>query len=295
MADQAERLRTIIKGATNWDQPVNSLKAVNPARVIAVTSGKGGVGKTNFSVNMGIALAQLGQRVLLVDADLGLANADVVMGVTPKFHLGHVLSGQKQVSEVIQAGPAGIKILAGGSGDYELANLSERDLANCVASLNEIEKDLDFIILDTGAGISNSVLKFVLAAGEVIIITTTEPTSITDAYGIIKVVATTDPNIPLWVVVNMARDTAEAKQVMERLTTVSQRFLGITLANVGFVTWDQTVSKAVKEQRPFIIGHPRSVVAQDIGQIAKNILNRTVNPPKSGAKNFFERLLEKLR
>jgi flagellar biosynthesis protein FlhG len=290
MADQAERLRTIIKDATN-----NSLSSVNPARVIAVTSGKGGVGKTNFSVNVGIALAQLGQRVLLVDADLGLANADVVMGVTPKFHLGHVLSGQKQVSEVIQDGPAGIKILAGGSGDYKLANLGERGLASCIASLTEIEKDLDFIILDTGAGISNSVLKFVLAAGEVIIVTTTEPTSITDAYGIIKVVVTTDPNIPLWVVVNMARDTVEGKQVMERLTTVSKRFLGISLANIGFVTWDQTVSKAVKEQQPFIIGHPRSVVAQDIKQIANNILNRAVNSKKSSAKNFFERLLEKLR
>jgi flagellar biosynthesis protein FlhG len=295
MADQAERLRTIIKSAHTTLQPINSLNSGNPARVIAVTSGKGGVGKTNFSVNVGIALAQLGQRVLLVDADLGLANADVVMGVTPKFHLGHVLSGQKQVNEVIQDGPAGMKILAGGSGDYELANLGERGLASCIASLNEIEKDLDFIILDTGAGISNSVLKFVLAAGEVIIVTTTEPTSITDAYGIIKVVATTDPNILLRVVVNMARDTAEGQQVMERLTAVSKRFLGISLANIGFVTWDQTVSKAVKEQRPFIIGHPRSVAAQDITQIAKNILDRAVNSKKGSAKNFFERLLEKLR
>jgi flagellar biosynthesis protein FlhG len=287
MADQAERLRKIIKGATNRVNPVNL------ARVIAVTSGKGGVGKTNFSVNVGIALAKLGQRVLLVDADLGLANADVVLGVTPKFHLGHVLSGQKQVSEVIQEGPAGIKILAGGSGDYKLANLSERSLESCVSSFNEVQKDLDFIIVDTGAGLSRSVLKFVLAAGEVIIITTTEPTSITDAYGIIKVVATTDPNIPLWVVVNMTRDEAEGRQVMERLTTVSQRFLGIALANIGFITWDQTVSKAVKEQQPFIIGHPRSIVAQDINQIAKNILNRSVNIKNSGAKNFFERLLEK--
>jgi flagellar biosynthesis protein FlhG len=290
MADQAERLRTIIKGSANLEE---SVKPICSARVIAVTSGKGGVGKTNFSVNVGIALAKLGQRVLLVDADLGLANADVVLGVTPKFHLGHVLSGQKQVSEVIQEGPAGLKILAGGSGDYRLANLSERSLQSCVASLNEIEKEVDLIILDTGAGISNSVLKFVLAAGEVIIVTTTEPTSITDAYGIIKVVTTTDPNIRLWVVVNMARDAREGKQVMERLTTVSQRFLGITLANIGFITWDQTVSKAVKEQQPFLIGYPRSAVAQDITRIAKNILNRRADSQNSSSKHFFARLLEK--
>jgi flagellar biosynthesis protein FlhG len=290
MADQAERLRTIIKASANLAQPV---KPVGSARVIAVTSGKGGVGKTNFSVNVGIALAQLGQRVLLVDADLGLANADVVLGVTPKFHLGHVLSGQKQVSEVVQKGPAGLQILAGGSGDYRLANLSERSLQRCVASLSEIEKEVDLIILDTGAGISNSVLKFVLAAEEVIIVTTTEPTSITDAYGIIKVVATTDPNIRLWVVVNMAHNAAEGKQVMERLTTVSQRFLGITLANIGFITWDRTVSKAVREQQPFLIGYPRSAVAKDITRIAQNILNRRVNDQNSSSKHFFIRLLEK--
>jgi flagellar biosynthesis protein FlhG len=292
MADQAERLRTIIKDATNVAQPVNPTRS---ARVIAVTSGKGGVGKTNFSANVGIALAQLGKRVLLVDADLGLANADVVLGVTPKYHLGHVLSGEKKVSEVIQDGPAGLKILAGGSGDYRLANLSESSLESCVTSFNEIEKELDFIILDTGAGISRSVLKFVLAAEEVIVVTTTEPTSITDAYGVIKVIATTDPRIPIWVVVNMARDATEGKQVMERLRTVSQRFLGITLANIGFITWDQTVSKAVKEQQPFLIGHPRSTVAQDIIGIAKNILNRTDNSLNSGAKNFFMRLFEKFR
>jgi flagellar biosynthesis protein FlhG len=292
MADQAERLRTIIKGATKLDQPVNSTAA---ARVIAITSGKGGVGKTNFSVNVGIALAQLGQRVLLIDADLGLANADVILGMTPKYNLGHVLSGEKKVREVIQDGPGGLKVLAGGSGDYWLANLSENSLENCVASLNEIEKELDFIILDTGAGISRSVMKFVLAADEVIIVTTTEPTSITDAYGIIKVVATTDPLVSLWVVVNMARDFTEGRQVMERLTTVSQRFLGITLANIGFITWDQTVSKAVKEQQPFLLGHPRSVAARDIGGIAKNILNRTANPQSSGNKGFFARLFEKYR
>jgi flagellar biosynthesis protein FlhG len=292
MADQAERLRTIIKGATN--QAVGPV-IKSPARVIAVTSGKGGVGKTNFSVNVGIALAKLGQRVLLVDADLGLSNADVILGVVPKFHLGHIISGQKQVSEVIEEGPFGLKILAGGSGDYRLANLSEQSLESCVASWNEFEQDLDFIIVDTGAGLSRNVLKFVLAAGEVIIITTPEPTSITDAYGIIKVVATTESDIPLWVVVNMAHDETEGRQVMERLKTVSQRFLGINLVSIGFLTWDQTVSKAVKEQQPFIIGYPRSIVAEEIGQIAQNILNRSVNAKKSGAKNFFRRLLDKLR
>jgi flagellar biosynthesis protein FlhG len=286
MADQAERLRQIVqKGADRPD---------GPTRVIAVTSGKGGVGKTNFAVNVGVALSQLGQRVLLVDADMGLANADMVLGVTPKFHLGHVLSEQKEVREVILSGPAGLKILAGGAGDYRLANLSERSLESCLQHLNAIEKELDIIIIDTGAGISRNVLKFVLAAGEVIIVTTPEPTAITDAYGVIKVVTSAEPDLPLRVVVNMTRNQSEGQQVVERLMTVSQRFLGVTLATAGFISWDQTVSKAVKEQQPFVIGYPHSTAARDIGQIAQNIINHA-EAGERGTKNFFERLFGKFR
>jgi flagellar biosynthesis protein FlhG len=287
MADQAERLRQIVQKGTD--------RSDGPTRVIAVTSGKGGVGKTNFAVNVGIALSQLGQRVLLVDADLGLANADMVLGVTPKFHLGHVLSEQKEAWEVILTGPAGLRILAGGAGDYRLANLSERSLENCLRHLNAIEKELDIIIIDTGAGISRNVLKFVLAAGEVIIVTTPEPTAITDAYGVIKVVTSAEPNLPLRVVVNMTRNQSEGQQVVERLMTVSQRFLGVTLATVGFISWDQTVSKAVKEQQPFVIGHPHSTAARDIGLIAQNIINHADVDEQQDAKNFFERLFAKFR
>ena len=285
MPDQAERLREIIRGNT---------RPVNLSRVIAVTSGKGGVGKTNFSVNLGIALSKQGKRVLLVDADLGLANVDMVMGIVPKFHLGHVISGQKSIREVIVEGPAGLKVVASGSGDYRLANLSERSLESCLQRLNEIEDDIDIMLIDTGAGISRNVLKFVLAAGEVVVITTPEPTAITDAYGVIKVIASSDKETPIWVVVNMVKDEVEGQQVVDRLSTVSQRFLGINLANIGFITWDAVVSKAVKQQQPFIIGHPRSCATRDILQIAQNILQRT-ETNNIGARTFFERLLNKFR
>ncbi|HEY8464780.1 MAG TPA: MinD/ParA family protein [Bacillota bacterium] len=281
MTDQAERLREIIKGHT---------KQVNLARVIAVTSGKGGVGKTNFSVNLGIALSKLGNRVLLVDADLGMANADMIMGVVPKYHLGHIVSGQKSLREVIVEGNAGLRLLSGGSGDYRMANLSERSLENCLQRLNELEGETDIMLIDTGAGISRNVLKFVLAAGEVVVITTPEPTAVTDAYGIIKVVTNADANIPIWVVVNMVRNAAEGRQVTERLAAVSQRFLGITLTNIGYISWDQAVSKAVKEQQPFIISYPRCTAAKELNQIAANILHRTVSN-KIGAVKFFQRLL----
>jgi flagellar biosynthesis protein FlhG len=286
MVDQAERLREIIKGSTT-----NHAKL---ARVIAVTSGKGGVGKTNFAVNLGIALSKLGARVLLVDADLGLANVDMILGLTPKYHLGHVISGRKRIEEVILDGPAGLKVVASGSGDYRLANLTERSLESCLQHLNEVEKITDIMLIDTGAGISRNVLKFVLAAGEVVIVTTPEPTAITDAYGIIKVIASADLNTPIWVVVNMTKDETEGEQVMERLSTVSQRFLGRNLVNIGFIKFDPNVSRAVKEQQPFIISRPRCAASLDVNNIAKNILNRSVNA-NLGARGFFERLFGRIR
>ncbi len=281
MADQAERLRAIVK---------ENMTNVNPARVITVTSGKGGVGKTNFAVNLGITLSKLGQKVLLVDADLGLANVDVMLGMIPKYNLGHVLLGEKKIADIITNGPAGMKIIPSGSGMYKLANLGEKKLAQCLAHLNELEKTTDIILIDTGAGLSKNVLKFVLAAGEVIIITTPEPTAITDAYGIIKVIASSKRDLPIRVVVNMVKNEKEAEEVMERLSAVSQRFLGMDLVSLGFIPLDMVVPKAVKEQQPFVIGHPRSAVASSINQIASQLINGEI-VATTGSLSFFERLL----
>lgn len=281
MADQAERLREIVKENMN-----NS----NPARVITITSGKGGVGKTNFAVNLGIALSKLGRKTLLVDADLGLANVDVVLGLIPKYNLGHVLLGEKKIDDIIIKGPEGMKIIPSGSGMYKLANLSDKKLAQCLEYLNQLEKSTDFILIDTGAGLSKNVLKFTLAAGEVIIITTPEPTAITDAYGIIKVITASKRDLPIRVVINMVKNEKEAEEVMERLSAVSQRFLGLDLERLGFIPLDATVPKAVKEQQPFILGHPRSLVAQNINQIANKLVNGNIQAT-SGSISFFERLL----
>jgi len=282
MVDQAERLRELVKNQTQTQS----------ARVIVITSGKGGVGKTNLSVNLSIALLKLGSRVVLVDADLGMANVDMMMGLVPRYHLGQVLSGEKRIEDVITRGPLGLKIIAGGSGDYHLANLNERSLEFCLEQLNDLEKNTDIMLIDTGAGISQNVLKFVLAAGEVIVVTTPEPPALTDAYGIIKVVASARPSLPIWVVVNMIRDNHEGKQVMDRLSTVSKRFLGIDLLNIGFIPMDPNVPKAVKEQQPFVLGHPRTPAAQNVFQIARNLLERSTNRESSGGGGFFERLLK---
>lgn len=281
MADQAERLRAIVK---------ENMTNTNSARVITITSGKGGVGKTNFAINLGIALSKLGQKTLLVDADLGLANVDVMLGLIPKYNLGHVLLGEKKIADIIINGPAGMRIIPSGSGMYKLANLGDKKLAQCLEYLNQLEKESDIILIDTGAGLSKSVLKFVLAAGEVIIVTTPEPTAITDAYGIIKVITASKRDLPLRVVVNMVKNEKEAEEVMERLSAVSQRFLGMDLESLGFIQLDPVVPKAVKEQQPFILSQPRSIVAQNISQIATKLLNGDT-PALAGSVPFFQRLL----
>lgn len=281
MADQAERLRAIVKeNKTN----------VNPVRVITITSGKGGVGKTNFAVNLGIALSKLGKKVLLFDADLGLANVDVMLGMIPKYNLGHVLLGEKKIADIIINGPADMKIIPSGSGIYKLANMGDKKLAQCLEHLNQLEKDTDIILIDTGAGLSKNVLKFVLAAGEVIILTTPEPTAITDAYGIIKVITASKRDLPIQVVVNMVKNEKEADEIMQRLSTVSQRFLGVDLVRLGFVPLDTVVPKAVKEQQPFILGHPRSAVAQSINKIATELIKGNIQSA-TGPLTFFQRLL----
>ncbi len=287
MVDQAQRLREMVDGT----RPITKRP-----RVIAITSGKGGVGKTCVAVNLGITLSSLGQKVLLVDADLGLANVDVMLGLIPRFNLGSILFEGKPAHEVITDGPQGLKILAGASGLDKLANLSDTYLEHCMKHLNDIEHTADIMLIDTGAGISKQVLKFVLAANEVIIVTTPEPPAITDAYGIIKVVASSEPQTPIRVIINRVQSLDEGELVLKRLSTVAERFLGIKLLKLGFIPDDAIVVKGVKEQSPFVINNPQAPTALYLQQIAKNLLNYETNfQPLTGSKSFFERFLKYLR
>ncbi|MGI6225623.1 MAG: MinD/ParA family protein, partial [Peptococcales bacterium] len=185
MSTQLDRLRALTKNLKAKAECEISGKS-RLTKVITVASGKGGVGKTNFTLNFGLALAELGQKVLILDADLGLANVDVILGIVPKYNLLHVINDEKELSEIVIEGPKGIKIIPGGSGIYELADLKEWQLERFLIRLTTLEKEYDYLLIDTGAGISKNVLDFALAADEIFIITTPEPTSITDAYGLIK-------------------------------------------------------------------------------------------------------------
>jgi flagellar biosynthesis protein FlhG len=285
MRDQAERLRELVNSQKQKNQH-------HKARIIAVTSGKGGVGKTNLSVNLSICLSQMGQKVTLIDTDLGLANIDLMLGIIPQYHLGHVFSGEQELADVTMEGPAGVKIIAGGSGLQVLADLSSWQLDNCINRLVTLEEDNDFIIFDTGAGISNKVVRFLLAADEIIVVTIPEPTSIADAYGVIKIIAKENPDAKIYIAVNMVKNDEEGEQVVERLQMVAEKFLHFPLEPFGYIQYDSNVPKAVKQQQPFFTTHPNSKATQSIKQMAQQLLALPL-PPSRGLKKFFQSLFSK--
>ncbi len=260
------------------------------ARVIAVTSGKGGVGKTNFSTNLSLVLAKQGKRVIVVDADLGLANLHVVFGFTPERSLEHVLRGDCALKDILCMAPGGVQVIAGGSGIVDLANLTERQRDGFIAGLQELDTLADVIIIDTGAGLSRGVLAFLNAAEEIIVVTTPEPTSLTDAYATIKVVAHENPTAKQRLVVNMAQSEAEADAVAHKLTLIAQRFLGIAPEYLGFVPLDASVPRAVRAQQPFVIGQPHSEAAKAIEVIVERLGYKENEAHPTGFTGFMNRM-----
>ncbi len=242
-----------------------------PARVLAVTSGKGGVGKTNFSTNLALTLAQMGQRVIVLDADLGLANLHVILGVTPRYHLEHVLSGERTLAETLFPGPCGIQIIGGASGLSELANLDGRQRDFFIDSLKELDTLADVILIDTGAGLSHNVMAFLDAAEEILVVTTPEPTAITDAYATIKVVTGENPDAKLRLVVNMAQSQEEAQAVANRLNRIAQQFLRVGLDYAGFLPIDPCVRAAVRAQKPFTLLYPHAPATRGLLKIAAHL------------------------
>jgi flagellar biosynthesis protein FlhG len=250
------------------------------ARVIAITSGKGGVGKTNFCSNLALTLAARGQRVIIVDADLGMANVHVILGVSPPFHMEHVMRGEKTLAEILYQAPGGVGIISGGSGLTDLANLDDAERQRFISSLSELDSLADVVLLDTGAGLSHNVLAFLCAVEEVIVITTPEPPAIMDAYATIKVIARENPHAQQRLVVNMAQSEAEARAVAQRLQSISQQFLGRDMNWLGYLPHDMTVSRAVRAQQPFTTLQPNAPVSRAILQIADK-LGFDKTPPAS--------------
>lgn len=294
MGDQAEALRKLAGVAEKNKGTPGTEPASRGARVITVTSGKGGVGKTNLTVNLGIALSRLGLRVVILDVDFGLANIDVLFGVVPHHTLVDLFRDDRSIFDVLTNGPENVKFLSGGSGVEELVRLDNRQLKRFVANIGLLDKLYDVILIDTGAGLSRNVMSFIMAADEVLLVTTPEPTAVTDAYALVKMVSRRDLKKPIRVLVNKAESKQEADDIMTRLATVSEKFLSLKLLKLGYILYDESVVRAVKQQKPFLIGFPRSHAARAVTEVAALLLADAgvgTEDGVRGAKGFFTRLL----
>ena len=301
MMDQAERLRQIIDNL-KLRQAVSQANFLNTmrnktAKVITVTSGKGGVGKTNITVNLAIALSEMGKRVTILDADFGLANIDVLLGIIPKYTLVDVIYDNKNIFEVLSDGPKNIRFLSGGSGVEELLKLDKVQLEKFVANISLLDRLSDVILIDTGAGLSDNVMSFVMAADEVLLVTTPEPTSITDAYALIKMVSNRDKNKKIRVIVNRAENANEAKDILNKLSIVTSKFLELKLEPLGYILQDDMVIKAVKMQQPFALSFPKCQASKHIKEISSKIFDVNNDKPgteNTGIKSFVNRLVNLL-
>ncbi|MBO4853357.1 MAG: MinD/ParA family protein [Schwartzia sp.] len=262
------------------------------ARVIAITSGKGGVGKTNLTVNLAIAMAKIGRRVMIVDADLGMANVDVVLGTVSKHHLLHLLQPDVTLEDVLIHGPYGVNYISGGSAIERALDFSPKERQCLLDKLAACEKMADIVLVDTGAGLGRNVLDFILAADEVILVTTPEPTALTDAYAVMKSYSRNSEKKDLKIVVNRVYDEAECNEVLTKLSRTSEKFLSLPLTSLGMIFEDRSVMNAVKNQQPLLVAYPDAVAARCIEAVAKNVLYGGDHKIRFGWKGFLQKLLK---
>ncbi len=286
--DQAEKLRKLVK---------EQAAPRNVARVITVTSGKGGVGKSSISVNLAIALSRLGNRVIVLDADFGLANVEVMLGIRPQYNLADLMFRGKALSDIVTEGPENIGFISGGSGIQELTNLSKDQIVYLIQKLVELDERADIIIIDTGAGIADSVIEFVAASSEVLLVATPEPTSITDAYALLKTLnRKTDISMQdtvIKMISNRIDDYEEGIELYDKLSLVVSKFLNLKLEYLGAIQQDGSVSKAVMKQRPAIAVYPNSEFSKTITSFAKILCTNEAleQHSKKGIAELFTNLL----
>ena len=281
--DQADKLRQLA---------AQGKMARAPLKVFAVTSGKGGVGKTNIAANMAVLAAKSGKRVLVIDADLGLANIEIILGLKPRYHLGDILSGEKTLDEVLVPGPHGISLLPAGSGVQSLTQLTDAQKMLFVNALDPLEELFDIVIIDTGAGIGENVLFFVGAAQEAILVVSPEPTSLVDAYATVKVLSQQAGVRNFSVIINPVVDELPARGIFQKLTTVTNRFLTAKVRHLGYVPRDENFHRAIMAQRPICDLFPSSPASRALVSIAERLFSEAARPQlESGLKFMWQRLL----
>lgn len=287
--DQAEQLRRIIKGSAPPKRPL--------ARVITVTSGKGGVGKSNTAINLAIQMRKIGQKVIILDADFGLANIEIMFGAVPKHNLCDLIYQGKSIKDIITWGPMEVGFISGGSGITGLSNLNKDELSYIIENLAELDEMADTIIVDTGAGIADAVLEFLVASGEILLVTTPEPTSITDSYSLLKALSRHPryhaDTTQIRVLANKVTGDAEARALYAKLETVVERYLKVPISYLGMVPQDPQLAKAVMQQMPVSLENPKARSAVAYEMIVAKLTNKEINKnlTRRGMAAFFSHII----
>ena len=285
--DQAENLRNIIKANHTPSRPL--------ARVITVTSGKGGVGKSNTSINLALQFRKMGQRVIILDADFGLANIEIMFGTVPKHNLCDLIYQGKNIKDIITWGAGDVGFISGGSGIVGMSNLSREYLTYIIQNLAQLDAIADVIIIDTGAGISDAVLEFLVASGEILLVTTPEPTSITDSYSLLKAL-NRHPRFSkevsqIKVIANRVNRVAEGEVLYNKLEAVVSRYLKIPISYLGAVPWDSQLQEAVMQQKPVSLSHPNAKASLAFEEMAAKLMGEEKPVKKRGMAAFFSHII----
>jgi len=278
---------------TDQADGIRRMAQPRPVRVLAVSSGKGGVGKTNVAVNLGVCLSELGRQVVLLDADLGLANVDVLLGLQPKFNLSHVLSGERSLDEILVEGPSGLKIVPASSGIQRMSELTTAEQAAVIRAFGEMNQDIDVLLVDTAAGIAGGVVNFARACQDIILVVCDEPTSLTDAYAFIKLLNRDYGVHRFQILSNMVQDFHQGRALFGKLCRVTDRYLDVTLDFLGVVPRDEQLRKAVQRQNPVVVAYPQSKAAQAFRALALKMDALPISGQASGRLEFFvERMIQ---
>ena len=302
--DQAEQLRALIKQQAkeeklnreklNKDNKISDEKNKKMAKVITITSGKGGVGKTSIAINLAMQIAAMNKKVIIIDADMGLANVEVMLGIRPKYDLGDIMYGDMKLSDVITEGPMGIGFVSGGSGIHELNNLTHEQIENMTDRLYELDELADYVIVDTGAGISDTIMQFVKVSSQVLVVTTPEPTSITDAYAVLKglnrVLAQLD-GTSIKMISNRVGGHKEGEILYNKLNSVVEKFLDIKLEYLGEIVQDNNLAKGILNQQPVSVTNPNSSSVKTIKILADKLLNENSVYEKKGMSALFTQFI----
>ncbi len=270
-----------------------TMTKTNPVKVISITGGKGGVGKSNITLNTAICLAELGKKVIIMDADLGLANIDIMLGLRVTRNLSHVIKGECSLDEILLEGPNGIKIIPASSGTRKMAQLSEMEHAGLIRAFSELSANIDVLLVDTAAGIADNVISFAQASQDLLVVVCDEPTSITDAYALIKILSVEHKMHRFRIVANMVRTNSEGRDLFAKLTRVTDQFLDVTLDYVGAVPFDENVRKSVKKQQALVKLFPKSAASLAFKHMAEKVNEWPIAKTAKGNIEFFmERLVQ---